>query len=522
MNEKRENDQVSLNMSILLHNFLTLLRRIFWIILLVPVLVGGLSYYRTDRSFHRMYSSTVVFSVQASYAATTDILSHSIFLDASAAQVLAQTFPYVIQSENCKMLLCNELGRDDIPASIQAVSTADTGLFTMTVTGSDPQLVFDTMKAAIKVYPQAASPILGDTQVEIINMPNEPSSEPINQNTAKEAALRSASFALVVMLGLTFLFSLARKTVHSAEDLRRLINVRCLAYVPMVKIKKHSNKVNQLLTINNHRVPSSFNESIRNLRVKLHKALPKRSSHVIMITSTLPNEGKTTVATNLALSLATEGKKVILVDGDLRKQSLKDTIGLTEPSDGLVDILSGKTQNFHLLNVPRSTLLLLSGDNTIDQPQPLLDTPKMRQLLDTLRERMDYIIIDTPPAGILSDAATLAKYVDATVYVVRQDHANSTQILDSIQALSASGANIVGSVLNQTLTGTTRYGYGNKYKEGYGYSYGSKYALDYHKYSYSPYSGRYARNGSHYQEARDEAEYLTQEIATAIDIAEDE
>lgn len=522
MNEKKTSSEIDVDLSVLFHNFLNVLRRMIWLVLVIPLIAGGISYYRADRSYRRMYSSTVVFSVQAGYAASTDILSHSIFLDANAAQTLAQTFPYVIQSENCKMLLCNELNREDIPVTIEATSTADTGLFTMTVRGYDPQLVYDAMKAAIKVYPQAARPILGDTQVDVINMPTAPPTEPINRNTAKQAALRSAGVVLVVMLALAFVLSLSRKTVHSAEDLRRLMNIKCLAYVPQVKMKKHSNKTNQLLTINNPRVASSFNESVRNLRVKLNKVLSRRDSHVVMVTSTLPNEGKTTVATNLALSLASEGKKVILVDGDLRKQSLKATLGLTEPSEGLSDILSGNSQNFHLLTVPNSTLLLLSGDNTVDRPQPLLDTPKLRQLLDTLRERMDYIIIDTPPAGILSDAATIAKYTDATIYVVRQDHANSTQIYDAVQTLSASGANIVGSVLNQTAAGTTQYGYGTKYKGGYGYSYGSKYSLDHYHYRYGSYGSYGGR--SRYQEAQDELEYLNQKINDAVetDLSDDE
>ena len=173
-----------------------------------------------------------------------------------------------------------------------------------------------------------------------------------------------------------------------------------------------------------------------------------------------------------------------------------------------MEILSGDLKKFHLLNVPNSTLLLICGDETTDRPQPLLDTPKMRQLLDHLKESMDYIIIDSPPAGILSDAATTAKYADATLYVVRQDLANCTQIVNSIQSLSSNGVNIIGCILNQTQAGTTRYGYGSKYANNYGYSYGYKYSNNYYYYGKKQYS-RYA-------EAEDTAETLSKELSDAL------
>ena len=157
--------------------------------------------------------------------------------------------------------------------------------------------------------------------------------------------------------------------------------------------------------------------------------------------------------------------------------------------------------------MPNSTLLLLSGDETTDRPQPLLDTPRLRQVLELLRSKLDYIIIDTPPAGILSDAATFAKYADATLYVVRQDLASTAQILNSIQTLAASDVELIGCVLNQTQAGTNRYGYGSKYHSGYGYKY----------------YGSYNNKGrSRYDEAADAADELTREISETASSEEEE
>lgn len=506
MNEKKATGILDFNFAVILHNFYGAAKRLIWFAIAIAIAAGVFTYYRTNRSYSPVYSSSVVFSVHASYATTTDIISHSAWLDSNAAQMLSQTFPYIIRSENTRMLLQLELGRP-VNGNITAVATAESGLFTMTATSSKPQDAYDLIKAAITVYPQAASNVLGDTQIYIINEPLAPPSAPDNENNAFSAAVRTALPVLLLGVVAIFLLSLTRKTVHSAEDLRKLVNLKCLAYVPSVRMKKHSNQSNLSLTITNPRVNSTFNESIRNLRIKVQKLLWDKDQQILLITSTLPNEGKTTVATNLALSLAQEGKKVILIDGDLRKQSLKETIGVTDPSDGLPDLLSGTSDNFRLLTVPNSTLLLLSGDNTVDQPQVLIDTPRMKQVLDLLRQRMDYIIIDSPPAGIMSDAATLAKYADATLYIVRQDMASTQQIITSIQTLTTNDINLIGCVLNQTQAGTTRYGYGSKYNAGYGYSYGYKYSNN----SYGYGRKRYSR----YDDIADTAEELTQQINEA-------
>ena len=505
---------LNFDMRVIMHNFTNALRRMVWIVLVITLLVGGFTYYRVDRSFVPQYSAEAVISVHATYSSTMDITSSSSFVDRSTAQSLSATFPYVISSEYAKMLLAKELRTDYINGTITSSATADAALFTMTVTSDNAQDAFDILYAAIKVYPQVASTILGDTQIHVINIPLDPPAEPINRNTAWTTTLKYAVPTLLIGLVCIFIISLARKTVHSAEDLRKLVNLKCLAYIPEIRMKKHSNAANLNLIITNPRTPSQFCESIRDLRMKIQKAMKKNGAQVLLVTSTLPNEGKTTVATNLALSLAAEGKKVILIDGDLRKQSLRNTLGIEGHSYGLVEILSGKAPDFHLMTVPKSHLYLLSGCETTDQPQPLLDTPNFKSMLDALRARLDYIIIDSPPAGILSDAATTAKYADATLYVVRQDLANSGQIVDSIQSLASNGINLIGCVLNHTQAGTNRYGYGSKYGSPYGYKYGGNYGYNgYHGYShYGKSRYGYGSYGSYGDYTEDEADELTREI----------
>ncbi len=465
------------NLKLILCNFIGAAKRLGWIVVLLAVLVGALGYYTTDRNYRPLYSSSAVFSVTATYTDTNDLLSYKTYLSISAASNLAATFPYIISSDTARELLRQKLQTTEINATVTAKATADAALFTLTSQSRDPQAAFDVLLATVEIYPHAASSIIGDTQIQIITLPTAPPATPSNQNSASRQGLIFAFVTLLLGFAGIYLLSMSRKTVHTAEDLHRLINLKCLGYVPWIRQKKHSRKVGFRLLVTDPHVATAFSESIRNLRVKLLRQASAIDARAIMVTSTLPNEGKSTIAANLALSLAAEGKRVILVDGDLRKQTLKSAFGLKAPSDGLVDILSGKAQNFRLLTVPNSTLLLLSGNKISAQPQVLLDSDKMRQLMELLRSKLDYIIIDSPPAGILSDAATLVKYVDGTLYVVRQGLANAGQIQDTIQSLSADGVELLGCVLNCTQANLSRYGYGGKYG-GYadGYRYSSAYA----------------------------------------------
>lgn len=443
-----------------LRSFLRLCRRLLWMFVILAVALGTVSAYRTKQGYVPYYSTSAVFSVRAAYYATTDILSESSYMNQTAAQTLSATFAYVIQSENTQLMLQKAMGMDTLPGVITARDTAGAALFTLTVTGKDPALIHKLLLAVIEVYPQAASSILGDTRIHVINLPTAPPTQPMNEVGALRKGVKTAIPVVLAGLLLCALLALGRKTVNSSEDLRKLVNIKCLAHIPSVKHKRRSGGKRNPIAISNPHVSTAFSEAIRSLRMKLQKAMEERQAKVLLVSSTVPDEGKSTVAANLALSMAAEGQKVLLIDGDLRKQSLKELLGVQEASVGLLELLSDKGAAFRPVAVPDSKLLLLSGDQTSERPQPLLDTPVAERLMNRLREKFDCVIIDTPPAGMLSDAATLAKYADATVYVVRQDMAATTQIEDSLQALAAVDVPMLGCVLNYSTQERSHYGYG--------------------------------------------------------------
>ena len=212
----------------------------------------------------------------------------------------------------------------------------------------------------------------------------------------------------------------------------------------------------------------AFQESVRGLRVKLLRSLPGEGCKTLLVTGTMPGEGKTTVACNLALSLSRNGDRVILADMDLRKPSVKRTLGITEPSRG----------GMELLELEGTSLKIFAGDDGGGDVKQS-DIVKLSGMLKRLRENTDYIILDTPPCGLVADSFSAAGSADYAIYVVGCGMANAAHILDSMQSLAESGAPIVGCVINGVSGGSRKYGYGYGYGYGkYGGAYGAKRKTD--------------------------------------------
>ena len=195
----------------------------------------------------------------------------------------------------------------------------------------------------------------------------------------------------------------------------------------------------------------------------------------ILISSSIPGEGKTTVALNLALAFAEIDKKVLLIDGDLRNPTLHSRLGINQKdiTYGITDVLLGKVHPVKAIVAgAEENLHLILGRKHVENASELLSSRRMREMLEELRDYddYDYIIVDTPPAAMMADASVVAAYTDAVLYVIRQDYADVRYIREGIGLLSDSDTHVLGCVLNCAEAGIGGYGYG---KYGYGkYGYG--------------------------------------------------
>ena len=201
---------------------------------------------------------------------------------------------------------------------------------------------------------------------------------------------------------------------------------------------------------------------------------------IISLTSCVPNEGKTMVSFNLAISMAETGKKVLFIDADLRKSVLIGRYKINKAIKGLTQYLSGVEQ---LDDVRYSTNvknmdLILSGP-VPPNPAELLNNEKFTELLETARKEYDYVIIDTPPIGQVIDPAIVAQQTDGVIFLISQANISYKYAQKQIEQMRKSGCRILGAVLNKVdpeEKGGYYGGYYGKYsKKGYGYGYGYGY-----------------------------------------------
>lgn len=197
-------------------------------------------------------------------------------------------------------------------------------------------------------------------------------------------------------------------------------------------------------------VPFQVEEAYKSLRTNLQFLSADRKIKKIVITSASPLDGKTTVAVNLAISMGKAGHKVLLIDADLRKPRINRVFRI-KASPGLTNILvgnenGGKPAEAIFSSSEYGIDMLVSGP-VPPNPSELLGSEKMRHLLETLGNAYDYIIMDTPPATLITDAVVLSKYADGTVVVVAHKRSKHEMVDGTIEALKSAGINIVGTIL---------------------------------------------------------------------------
>ena len=388
--------------------------------------------------------------------------------------------------------MANDMGynsAEEMPVEILASVVTDTNLVTLKVRSDDPQTSYDTLRSVIRNYPSISEVAIGEVtlkQMDESGLPAEPANKPIS----KRAAALGMILCILIITSALLVKSVTRKTIRTESELTRYFNIQYLGNMPSVVFKKRSRIKEPTVTIDSEGIPFAFVESIRTIRHRVEREAQKYNAKVILVTSALQSEGKTTLSTNLAIALANRKHNVLLVDGDLRNPSIMPAIGMEPAETGMVDLLSGKCKPDEIL-MPyknRKHLALLPGGTPINNPTALWSSDSTEKLIQKLRENSDYVIIDAPPSAIVSDASLIARIADGCVYVVRQDFAEVDTLREGMEMFNGTGCKLLGCVLNHAEAGGGygyggygRYGYGKygygKYgygKSGYGYGYGEK------------------------------------------------
>jgi len=281
--------------------------------------------------------------------------------------------------------------------------------------------------------------------------------------------------AFVATLGfgimLAFVLDALNDTIKSPQEVESLLAQRSLGFIPAIPHKKTVDLPIHTFFSEQHK---QYAESVRSIRTSLTLLALDRSLKTIEVTSSVPGEGKSTVASNIAFAFG-QMEKVLLIDADMRRPTLAKRFGLPAYQPGLANIIAGREQIDDCLIVDEASgITLLAAGNVPPNPLELLASEKFNEVIAELALRFDRIIVDTPPVQAVSDPLIIAKQMDAVVYVVSADHTRGGAVRSGVAKLLQAENNLYGVVLNKVDMKKVAQAYGDYGQYGYYHYYSSE------------------------------------------------
>ncbi|SFH50133.1 capsular exopolysaccharide family [Palleronia marisminoris] len=291
----------------------------------------------------------------------------------------------------------------------------------------------------------------------------------------KKPLILALSLILGAGLGITVVLvrQFLNRGFRSAEELENETALPIFGQIPIMPFKRRD----QLISYLNDKPSSAAVEAIRNLRTSLLLSTSDAPPQIIMSTSSLPAEGKTTMAISLAHNLGGLNKKVLLIEGDVRRRTLNSYFkGQVKVKGGLISAMRAESMdgisNF-LVRDPRMDVDILLGEKSPQNAADLFSSDRFEDFLSELRKHYDHVVIDTPPVLVVPDARVIGQHADTIVFNVAWNRTSRVQVKEALRLLRTANLSADGMVLGQIdPAGMKRYGYGGKYGSYAGYDSG--------------------------------------------------
>lgn len=444
-----------------LRDYLRILRRRWPLIVVCLVMTVGAAAVITAQMTPQ-YRSTAQLFVSTSADTSSDAYQGGLF----STQRVASYADLVRGKELAQRVIDAErldLTPTELSDKVTASAVPETVLLVISVTDPDPataQQLTQTyseqlarLVSDLETPPGQMTPVLKATIVDSANLPTGAvSPQPVRN------LLLAAALGLLLGFGIAALREILDTTVKTAEDIAQVSAASIMAGIAYDSDTSKRPLVSSL-TSHEPRI-----EAFRVLRTNLQFVTIDTARKAFVVTSSVALEGKSTTAVNTAITMAQTGKKILLVDGDLRRPQVANLLGL-ENSVGVTTVLLGKIALADAIQEHETGLHALTSGTIPPNPAELLQSQAMHELLGELRGRYDAVVIDAPPLLPVTDAALLAAQTDGALLVVRHGKTTRDQLHGAHDRLAGVGANILGVVLNMVPT-ARRGGY------GYGYGYG--------------------------------------------------
>lgn len=429
------------------------------------------------------YTSKISYVINS--AGSTSVSTSMTTNEFMVAEYMANTYSYIIKSRDLVQRVQAETGlEEDLTQYISAQLVESSNIMEVKIRTDDAQKSYAIASAVNEYLPELSKMAVRTGSLDVLENP-QLALEPDANNKLKMMGLIGALVGILLAAAFYIVLYFIRRTVRTPDTLTERIDIKHLGSVPHVDINLKKNIITgqvkatdkkEPMLITNKKTGFVFNETYKSVRTKVERFAKKHGSKAIIVSSALENEGKTTVAVNIALTLAQNGNRVILADCDLRKPAVATVLGEKDKVKvPMIDVIEKRaTLDSAIVKLENPRLDFIGGLKSVDNSSEVLSTKGLSDALNSLREKYDYIILDTPPSQLFTDAVIMTEEADASILVVRQDSASIDDVINIAFDFSQSKAELIGFVFNNVIASSILpSGYSKKYNYSY-YGYGKK------------------------------------------------
>lgn len=370
--------------------------------------------------------------------------------DVMMYQTMVKTYSKLTKSRIVAENVINELNLksmkvSDLLSMITVTQDIDTQFLTITVVSKDPEQAMNIANQFAKSLKKVSIKI---NEVDIVKLIDEAQLPTIKDSPKPALNIAIACFlGIMISIGLVFLLEYLDNTIKTKEDVEKVVKLPVIGTITLNEIKDNANMQKKTAAIK--KLKSQISEQFRTLRTNIRFSSLGDEIKSIIVTSSLPGEGKSTVISNLALAMASSGKKVVIMDCDFRKPNIHKRFSLSN-SKGLTNILvQDKKLEEIIIATDVTNLYVLTSGPIPPNPSELLGSNNMKTILNDLINIFDIVLIDTPPILTITDAQILSALSQGTIIVSSYGKTEKNELLSAKENIDKVGGKILGVVINK-------------------------------------------------------------------------
>ena len=440
-----------------------------WVIVSLSLSFACFSY------IYRIETYSPYYSVSVTYMVTSRGVNNDLITAIPASQENAVRFTEILNSTELYKQVSSDTGINVDNIYARASRIGETNLVELIVYGNTPQYAFTILQSIIDNYSTISSGLITNASISMLLSPSV-SGKPGYVISPWRTMLKFFGIAIAALTFLFAVISTMKDTIRAGKDVEKKLDTDYLGELPSEKKprkrRRGKNRAGDSILILRNKISLRYEEAVERISRKVQYKMSGKGLKTLLVTSCLENEGKSTVAANLALSLAEQGLKTALVDLDLRKPAQYKIFEVTDPESCVLgDVLTGKKGLESCQRIIEKTEVTgLFNAKEYSNSTEIITSGSVRNLLLSLRDSFDYIIVDTPPMSLAADAEMIADFTDASMMVAREHMARAREINDNLDILYECKADVLGCVVNNVhISATSQIG-GKGFNRHYDYT----------------------------------------------------